>query len=398
MAILASTTASDEISELTRLGREIDELFAQQYDRLCFHNDDTGNAYRRDEDRVSSLMVADGISAEKRKEFAHNLIALADRYRESFVKSLLALDDELAVRIASFARLVEKLIGNVPDDSNEAQVMMRRWLVLSRELQAARAGGTKSVAMRVEFDTTLPKKILKEDGRNDIPLSPEEGAAFQQTMAEFSALLTHSYEENERIEPERQKLAESLFGIPLEPPTSETPPPVAASTVDPHPLEGKAWFRIVKVVYVALWIVAAGICTVSGYAGADRSIVFWTAAISVGLLVVARKGFYYITLGRTTAMEPAGSGFVDIGGMEHTFATLQSNDPVQYKSLVEPYLTAWQKQYGRRIPRNAFNEFQQRVNKELSDLHQKRRKLFDDATKAGKTLQTSSLRDRMEAI
>jgi hypothetical protein len=58
--------------------------------------------------------------------------------------------------------IVEKLTGNVPDDSNEAQVMVRRWLVLSRELQAARAGGAKSVAMRVEFDTTLPKKILKD--------------------------------------------------------------------------------------------------------------------------------------------------------------------------------------------------------------------------------------------
>jgi hypothetical protein len=37
------------------------------------------------------------------------------------------------------------------------------------------------------------------------------------------------------------------------------------------------------------------------------------------------------------------------------------------------------------------------VNKELSDLGQKRQKLFDDATKAGKTLEISSLRERMEA-
>ncbi|PWU04814.1 MAG: hypothetical protein C5B51_16105 [Terriglobia bacterium] len=82
MSHSASSTAPDGISELTRLSREIDELFAQQYDRLCFHNDDTDNAYRRDEDRISSLMVADGISAEKRKEFAHTLIARADHYRE----------------------------------------------------------------------------------------------------------------------------------------------------------------------------------------------------------------------------------------------------------------------------------------------------------------------------
>ncbi len=82
--------------------------------------------------------------------------------------------------------------------------------------------------------------------------------------------------------------------------------------------------------------------------------------------------------------------------MEDTFATLRSNDPEQYQSIVEPYLTAWKKQYGRRVPQKAFNEFQRRVNKELSDLGQKRQKLFDDATKAGKTLELSGLRERME--
>jgi hypothetical protein len=91
MANLASEPAPDAISQVTQLGREIDELFGQQYDRLCFHNNDTENAYRRDEDQISSLMLADGISAEKRKEFASTLIGLADRYRESFVKSLCEL-------------------------------------------------------------------------------------------------------------------------------------------------------------------------------------------------------------------------------------------------------------------------------------------------------------------
>jgi hypothetical protein len=395
MANSAPKTAPDAISELTQVGREIDELFNQQYDRLCFHNNDTENAYRRDEDRMSSLMVADGISAEKRKEFGNALIALADRYRESFVKSLLALDDEIGVRIAEFSIRVQRLTRNVPDDNNEAQVMVRRWLILSQELRAARAGGAKSVALRVDFDTTLPKKILKDNGSKDIPFTPEEGVAFQEAMAEFSALLKHSHEENERIEPERKKLAEALFVIPQEPqPPAPNPPP--APTIDPHPLEGKAWFRMVKIFYMALWIVAAGLCALLAYVGTDSSSVFWTGAISVVILIAAKKVFYYVTLGRTTAMEPAGSGFVDVGGMEDTFTTLRSNSPDLYQSVVEPYLTSWKRQYGRRIPRTAFNEFQERVNRELSDLGQKRQKLFDEATKAGKTLEISSLRERME--
>jgi hypothetical protein len=395
MASSASETGSDAISELTQLGREIDELFGRQYDRLCFHNDDTENAYRRDEDRMSALMVADGISDEKRKELTQTLIAHVDRYRNTFVKSLLALDDEIGVRIAAFAREVERLAGNSPDDGNEALSMVRRWVVLSKELHVARADGSKGLAMRVEFDTVLPKKILHNEGNKDIPFSAEEGAAFHQTMAEVTALLRHSHEENQRIDEERKALSVILFGTP--PPTApDPPPPQPTPVIVPHPLEGKTWFRTLKVLYLVLWIVTAVICGLISYLGADAATVFWVGVISAAVLIVARKVFYYITLGRTTAMEKPGSGFVDLGDVESTFATLQSNSPDLYKSVVEPYLNAWKKQYGRRIPQHAFGELQQRINKELSDIGQQKQKLIDDAMKKGKVLSLTSLRATME--
>jgi len=392
----APETAPDVISELTQLGREIDELFGQQYDRLCFHNDGTENAYRRDEDRMSSLMVADGISEEKRKELAQTLIAHVDRYRDSFVKSLLALDDEIGVRIAAFARGVESVSGNRPDEGNAALGMVRRWVVLSRELHAARAEGSKGLAMRVELDTVLPKKILQNNGNKDIPFSAEEGAAFRQTMAEVTALLKHSHEDNQRIEEERKALSASLFGTPPEPPAPNTPPPQPTSAAVQHPLEGKPWFRTLKVLYLVLWVGAVAICGLISHLGADAATVIWAGAISAVVLILAHKGFYYITLGRTRALEKPGSGFVDLGDMENTFATLQSNSPDLYKSVVEPYLTAWKKQYGRRIPQHAFSEFQQRINNELSDLRQKRQKLIAVAMKKGKVLDLSSLQATME--
>jgi hypothetical protein len=396
MADSASGTAPDAISELTQLGREIDELFGQQYDRLCFHNDETENAYRRDEDRISSLIVADGISDEKRKEFAQSLIAHVSRYRDSFVKSLLALDDEIGLRIAAFAERVEKLAGNAPDDSNEALRMVRRWVVLSRELHAVRAEGSKGLELRVESDTVLPKKILRNDGNKDIPFSAEEGAAFQQTMAEVGALLKHSHEENLRVEAERKPLSLSLFGTPPQPAAPDPPSPQPSPVIVSHPLQGKAWFRTLKVLYLVLWMVAAAICGLMSYFGSETATVFWAGVISAAVLIIAKKVFYYITLGRTTAMEKPGSGFVDLGDMESTFATLQSNSPDLYTSVVEPYLNAWKKQYGRRIPQHAFGELQQRINKELSDLGQQKKKLIDDAMKEGKMLDLTSLRARME--
>ena len=182
-------------------------------------------------------MVADGISDEKRKELAETLIAHAEGYRDSFVKSLLTLDDEIGVRIAAFAREVETLAGNRPDNDNEPLGMVRRWVVLSQELYAARADGSKSVAMRVDFDTVLPKKILPNNGNKDIPFSAEEGAVFRQTMVEFSELLKHSHEENQRIEEERKALSASLFGISHEPPAPAPPPPQPEPAIILHPLE-----------------------------------------------------------------------------------------------------------------------------------------------------------------
>src|SRR5260370_26067629 len=100
-------------------------------------------------------MVVDGISDEKRMELAQTLIAHVERYRDTFVKSLVALDDEIAVRIAMFAGEVERLSSNRTDDGNEALATVRRWVVLSRELDVARSEGSKGLAMRGAFDSVL---------------------------------------------------------------------------------------------------------------------------------------------------------------------------------------------------------------------------------------------------
>ena len=111
--------------------------------------------------------------------------------------------------------------------------MVRRWVVLSKELHAARAEGSKGLALRVEFDTVLPKKILQNDGNKDIPFSAEEGVAFHQTMAEVTALLKHSHEDNLRIEDERKPLSLSLFGTPPQPTAPDPPVPTTSGSHRP---------------------------------------------------------------------------------------------------------------------------------------------------------------------
>ena len=50
------------------LGRKLDELFVQQYDRIGFHNEENENGYRRDEDRLDAEL--ERLSAEKQRIIA----------------------------------------------------------------------------------------------------------------------------------------------------------------------------------------------------------------------------------------------------------------------------------------------------------------------------------------
>src|SRR5437016_14375501 len=50
---------------ISALAQNIDELFVKQASRFAFHNDDTQNDYRMQENRLSSLMLDKSLSADK---------------------------------------------------------------------------------------------------------------------------------------------------------------------------------------------------------------------------------------------------------------------------------------------------------------------------------------------
>ena len=70
------------------LGKKLDELFVQQYDRIALHNDEEQNGYRREEDRLSPLMLDRTLPSEKHVEYAQAILALVDKYEGSAVRSL----------------------------------------------------------------------------------------------------------------------------------------------------------------------------------------------------------------------------------------------------------------------------------------------------------------------
>ena len=151
----------DWFSRLCRLGNRVEELFVQQSDRIGFHNDSEDNHYVKEEYRLSSLLVAEGIPDAKRSEYALALIALTDRYRASFINSLNNIGIEIAELLAAFEQKLTEFEGFPPErlaEIKERLDAMETWLTLSKELHSIRLNGAaRSVAMRVDCDYSGPR-------------------------------------------------------------------------------------------------------------------------------------------------------------------------------------------------------------------------------------------------
>jgi hypothetical protein len=140
--------------------------------------------------------------------------------------------------------------------------------------------------------------------------------------------MNESSELNKRIQAEREPLAKKLFTDNAKRAEVNDTRSMAGPTDQPpvslHPLEGKTWFRLAKVIYITLWIVGFG--SLAAVALAEESIGMFAAGaiILAAVLFILKKGFYYIVLGRTTATEIPGKGFIDIDDLGVQFAAIKA--------------------------------------------------------------------------
>jgi hypothetical protein len=381
--------------ELSSLVRKIDEKFVQQLDRIAFHQNDEENDYKVQERRLSSLMLDKSISDEKHFEYARTIIVLSDSYRQAFLCSLQQLNDEIGQELVEFQELL-KASSKQTSYNRKIAADMDRWLCLSKELQEARVIATNFIIKQTEIDKFIPTIIVRNNGRADIPLSVGESTEFQ-TWAETSVLMKESYENNQRIQLEREPLTERLLPI-----GGETEAPTQTSVkpqrIDKsiHPLESKVWFRSLKVAYVALWIAGLGVSAIIAY-GADGISTFLIGVFIVSIvLIIGKMIFYYITLGRTTANEKPGKGFVDLEELRNDFATVHVNSADVYGEVVAPFLDSWKVQYGRRVPIQAVNHLIERVEHEMSTIKVQKQRIIDKAAHEGSTIEISKLRENFQ--
>lgn len=377
-------------TQFSELAERMDELFVRQTSRFAFHHDDTQNEHRIQENRLSSLMLDKSVSNEKHLEYARAIIGLCDSYKRDFIGPLDDLTEEIQKLLLTFEQLLQTSGAQLGNHSS-----VQHWLSLSKDLYQARLMALESIKSQTEFEIYLPKLIIQNGGRSDFTLPPEQSEQFTDGLTRYAALMQVSHEDNQRIQQEREPLTKLLFF-----PTVQVGPASSASRVPSpvkiHPLEGKGWFRLLKVLYFAFWILGLGILAVFAY-GANDFIVFVVGAVILAItLIVLKRIFYYVVLGRATATEKPGKGFLDLEELRTSVAVVQANNPDVYQEVVAPFFQMWKERYGRRVPLQEVEAMQRRIDYELNKLKDKRQEIVEKAARQGVTIDLATLRKKLD--
>lgn len=379
------------MARISALGQKIDDLFVKQVSRFAFHNSDGENDYRSQESRLSSLMLDKSVSDEKHLNYAQEIIRRCDSYKRDFINPLRNLTEEIQRELLGFEEVLHKSAEQLGDLTK-----IERWLSLSKELHQARVMAMESIEAQVEFNSYIPKIIIQNGGGCDKTLSPEQTKEFADGLAAYAALMKVSYETNERIQQEREPLTKLLFPYEQESTEGSQIPATPRAPINVHPLEGKGWYRLLRVLYVASWVVGFGILAIFAYGSADLTVFVVGAVILAIALIGLKKLFYYVVLGRATATEQPGRGFVDLEDLRNELVGVQANSPDVYEEIVAPFFQSWKERYGRRVPIQEVEVMQKRIDHDMKDLRKKKQKLVGDAAGKGATIDLSTLRKNME--
>ena len=293
------------MESLGELADKIEAMLGQQSDRLAFHYNDTENDYRVQERRLADLMLDKSASDEKHLEYAREIIKRADAYKKDHLGPLQVLNKEINQHLLKF----ERGLRTVPN-----QPAVERWLSLSKELHQICVEATRGIEVQTKFNKYIPTLIVNSNGRVDLNLSPEQSKEFHEGMTANYVLLKTCAEKHRRIQAEREALPRQVFPVPAEVKTPETTTAPARPTVVIPTREGKARFKLLKVLYVGSWIVGLEISGIIAY-GAHEFYIFVVGAGVVGITLIGiKKLFDYVVPGRSTATEKLGNEEVEPAG------------------------------------------------------------------------------------
>jgi hypothetical protein len=288
----------DVVEKLLPLGRQIEELFIRQRGYLCAHFND--GVYKKAEERMSVDMLAEHTPTQKRIELANGIIALVERYKGIILSPLFDDQNKIYEALLRFRSIFEQIpfsIANKDLAIAKIEKLYGDWLSLSEELQKERLKTITGLRNLIELDVMVPENIIKNNGDKTVDIPLRE---YSEKIAAAKVLSIEGPSKEEEIEKKRRPLSIEAFGDPdsyIKFKENEVVEETDNKSAKVNPLQGKAWFRLLKVIYILACVFGGAIsigALVSGFKGAIA-----ISGIIVLILFLTRKVFYYIVLGRT---------------------------------------------------------------------------------------------------
>jgi hypothetical protein len=103
------------------------------------------------------------------------------------------------------------------------------------------------------------------------------------------------------------------------------------------------------------------------------------------MLYAIKAAVFYVALGRTTLLEPSGSGFVDLDMFEQEVSERVDSGGNEFASAIGEF----RRRYGTRVPVQVIQTF---VRNRLSSIQTEKKRILADADRQGKTISVASLR------
>lgn len=297
------TTFKTNLNKLVEIGREIEKTLVLQGAYLINHFDKTeNNHYFVVTRQLTDHALDENTPTEEKIAAAQKVLEIVKVYEEKVVGDLNAKQEIIAALLAAFEKNLKEtdfeVLGEQLEDKQQAKNMAKqfeKWLSLSKDLLKNRKKGVEALQEDLEMDQIVPKQLIENEGDTTKKFSGVEMTSKGDRMVR---LVKESDEAEKKIDEERSKISIELFGKPDEymdfgGKKDNTKQPA----VSHNPLESKAWYRFLKVVYIGLWIIGLGFVILLSYASEEFSTFVIGGLIVWGIMALIKKAFFYIALG-----------------------------------------------------------------------------------------------------
>lgn len=367
--------------------RQLETLLEREMALLGFHFEEQENEYRKREARLADRLASPETSTEERSTIAQNILDERGRYQNIYSPKL----DGISGRIKRLFRECEMLL---PFFSDREYPHVHKWRALTLELLDCRVAEREHVASMLSLDGFMPNETLSGDmtittidGKETATLGVVATEQFKVLLQRTVELLATGAQRENAIREERRSVVQQIINEPTPQEAGPSADERQTSLHAPNPLERAAWYRLAKL----CWWIVAGVWLLLSAAIAETPSAFAIAAlIGAAILYAIKSAVFYVVLGRTTLREPAGSGFVDIDGVEQ----LMFEQNVARDDQLQRELDDLRRRYGRRVPVDVVKGF---VDNRLALIRKQKRQLLADADREGKALSVESLRAKLLA-